>query len=340
MPVPLHPTLPPAQPGGLDSTAFVRLDFSVTTNPYGPNPLLMRAVQTADQARFPDPQYREARNALARLHGVKPASVVPGLGGPELLHRIVRGYLPQGGRALSAGAASREFTRAVQLAGGTLEPLPPAELAAALRSDVQLVYVGHPHNPTGHTYTDEVLGQLLVACQANDTLLVLDQTYAPFVGLRMPPLHSHLVTVSSPGRAHGLPGLRPAYAVAALETATALWNLAPAWLLPAATAAVLAALPQAQTHLNETLPLVDEDARELARALARVGRVEHHGTPFLTVQLPDAARVAQALLDRGLRVRECSDLGLTDTLRISVRRPEDNATLQNALLSVLGGVRS
>ena len=135
----------------------------------------------------------------------------------------------------------------------------------------------------------------LSTCARAGAWLVLDLAYAPFVDV--PVLrHPAVIALHSPGKAHGLVGARPAYAVASAEVAARLDNLAPAWHLPAGTAALLAHLPEAQPFLNGTLEQVRRGALALADALRALGQVEHHGTPYLTLEVGDGARVAGALL--------------------------------------------
>jgi len=331
MPEPVHPQLGRVPHGGPGAQPFGGLDFSVNTNPLGPNPALLRAVLEADHAHYPDPHYHAPRESLARWHGTEAACVVPAAGASELLHRLARAYLRPGDAVLSVLAPFGEFARAAQLQGGRLEVARPEGAASAVRPGVRLVYLGHPHNPTGHHLGPDGLEALHLACREADALLILDLAYAPFVGLPCPPASDHLVLLHSPGKAHGLVGARPAYALASPPVAAALHNLAPAWAVPAGTAALLEALPEAQTFLHATLPQVAGYAAELVRNLARTFEVGHHGTPYLTVQVADAAGVSARLLSQGVRVRDCASYGLPGTLRVSARLPDENARLVRVL---------
>jgi histidinol-phosphate aminotransferase len=65
--------------------------------------------------------------------------------------------------------------------------------------------------------------------------------------------------------------------------------------------------------------------------LAARFEVEHHGTPYLTVRVGDAAGIASRLLARGLRVRDCASYGQPEHLRVSARRPAENDRLCEVL---------
>ncbi|EYB69010.1 class I and II aminotransferase [Deinococcus phoenicis] len=331
----LPPLLPRAPHGGPTAAPFTGLDFSVNANPYGPNPMLMRALRAADHAHYPDPSYAGVRARLAAWHGVEADEVALSVGASDLLHRLVRAFLPPGGTLLSVQAPFGELARAVALAWGRVEVI--KAVPARLPPGTALVYVGHPHNPTGHRHTPEELQALSDTCAAAQALLIVDEAYAPFLPASWVPRSVSVVRLLSPGKAHGLVGARPAYALAAREVVARMDNLAPAWHLPAGTAAVLAALPEAGAFLAETLPWVRQNAEGLAAALRPFGAVEHHGTPYLTLEVGDAARLTAALLERGVKVRDCTSYSFPGRLRVSTRLPEENARLVEAVRAALNG---
>lgn len=329
----LPPLLPRVPHGGPASQHFSGLDFSVNSNPYGPNPLLLDAVRQADQAHYPDPSYLQTRQRLADWHGLEAAQVALSVGASDLLHRLARAYLGAGDVLLSLHAPFGEMERATQLQRAEVEVV--SRLPDTLPPQTRLVYVGQPHNPTGHCLTQAELEEVSGRCAAAGALLILDLAYVPF-GAAATIQHPNVVALHSPGKAHGLVGARPAYAVAAPDVIARLDNLAPAWHVPASTEALLRALPGAQGFLQATLPQVAEDARRLAAELARLGHVVHHQTPYLLLEVGDARAVTAGLLARGLRVRDCTSYGLAHCIRVSTQGKEADGQLVAALQTTLG----
>lgn len=331
LPPPLPPLLPRAPHGGPAATAFTGLDFSVNSNPFGPNPQLLQAVRDANQAYYPDPTYHATRAKLAHWHGVTPAEIAISVGASDLLHRLARAFLPAGGGLLSLHAPFGELARAAALQRAEIQVV--NALPRTLPVNVQLVYVGQPHNPTGQSLAPNELLTLAKQCEQVGALLILDLAYAPFMAL--PSVHHPaIVSLHSPGKVHGLVGARPAYAIAAPDIIQRLENLAPAWHVPAGTEALLAALPDAQGFLTETLPQVRHNAQELAAALRELGEVQHHGTPYLLLHVGNAAKVARPLLDRHIKVRDCASYGLPAWIRVSTRTVQQNAALIHALQEI------
>lgn len=330
---PFPPLLPRVPHGGPGAEPFTGLDFSVNTNPYGPNPLLVQAVRDADHAHYPDPTYRAVREKLAAWHGVEPDQIALSVGASDLLHRLARVYLSPERPLLSLQEPFGELARAAALQRAETHLV--STVPASMPPQTALVYLGHPHNPSGQALNTMQLHALTETCAQANALLIVDEAYTPFTTLSAPPRHPHVVRVLSPGKAHGLVGVRPAYVIANAEVVERLENLAPAWHVPAGTAAALAHLPNGASFLAETLRRVQQHAQELALNLAPLGRVEHHGTPFMTLRVGDAALVAAQLLERGIKVRDCASYGQPNLIRVSTRLPGENATLVRTLTDLL-----
>ncbi len=308
-----YPFLPRAEHGGPQAHDENVLDFSVNTNPLGPNPALIEVWRAADPCGYPDPYYRQARQALAEYHGVDAAGVVLGVGASELLQRIVRAFVQPGDQVIALGAPFGEWARAVALQRATITQVARDSLDIPA---TRLLYLSNPHSPTGHVMAPVAWPQA--------EIVVIDEAYAPFLAKpHQWPLWPNVIRVQSPGKAHGLLGLRLAYALTTPELAAHLLNLQPAWAIPGPTAAVLAALPHQAGFLRETLPQVRSWARDLALQLgAQPGPIH-----FFTLPVADAAQTCAALLQRGIRVRDCTSFGLPHAVRIATRSAQENLQL-------------
>jgi histidinol-phosphate aminotransferase len=189
----------------------------------------------------------------------------------------------------------------------------------------RLVYLSNPHSPTAHVLpaTDWPQAQIVI----------VDEAYGPFLAEPATwPLYPNVIRVQSPGKAHGLLGLRLAYALARPALAAHLDNLQPAWAIPGPVAEVLAELPGQTWFLQETLGQVRAWAAELAEALD----ARPTGLHFFSISVNDAPGLAVALLNRGIRLRDCTSFGLPGRLRIAAQRPEQNHQLVQIWQDVRG----
>jgi histidinol-phosphate/aromatic aminotransferase/cobyric acid decarboxylase-like protein len=184
-------------------------------------------------------------------------------------------------------------------------------------ADPVLTFCCRPHNPTG----------ALVELPATRPLLV-DEAYFEYAGdTAVGLLDDGVVVVRTFSKAFGLASARIGYALAARELAEELTaRQAP---LPVSTLAVALALAALETGAD-VAPVVEERER-LAERLRSLGlQPPPSSACFLYVPLPGAPRVAEALLRRGLLVR-----GQPDAIRITIRTPEDDDVLVEALAEVL-----
>ncbi|MCS7056349.1 MAG: histidinol-phosphate aminotransferase family protein [Thermoflexales bacterium] len=306
--------------GGPQGPDDALLDFSVNTNPLGPNPDLVQVWRDAPLDGYPDPHYTRARRALAEYHGWDADGVVLGVGASELLHRIARAFMRAGDLACSLGAPFGEFARGVALQGGVLDVLPREGWSRRVPESVRLIYLSNPHNPTAHWIE-------LCDLHAWPGILVVDEAYLPFAEQPVSlPMRPDLIRVLSPGKAHGVLGMRLAYALTTPLLARRLTALQPAWAIPASLAAVLERLPDQEPFIARTVPTVRAWARELAEALG----AQPSGLHFFTVDVGDAGAVADALRGQGIRVRDCASFGHPNLVRIATRTPSDNRILIEA----------
>ena len=311
--------------GGPQGPDDALLDFSVNTNPLGPNPDLVRIWRESPVDRYPDPHYTRAREALAGWHGWDPDGVVLGVGASELLHRIVRAFVRPGSTVYALGAPFGEFARGVALQGGTLRVLPrQTPLSALPATEDDLLYLSNPHNPTGHWLDPHGLA-------AWPGMLVMDEAYLPFVESPIElPMRDRLIRVCSPGKAHGVLGMRLAYALTTPRIAQRLRAFQPAWAIPTPLAAVLEALPAHQDFVARTVPVARAWARDLAGALGAVWS----GLHFFVVAVDDASNITKCLCEKYIRVRDCTSFGYPNLIRVATRLPEENARLIAAWHSI------
>jgi len=142
--------------------------------------------------------------------------------------------------------------------------------------------------------------------------------------------------VNAIGQAAALAAL--GYALARREHARAMWRVREAFAVNAiGQAAALAALGDAD-HVRRTVELVGRERERLARAFTRLGvpYVPSVSTNFLFADLgPDAERVNEALLSRGVVIRPMTAPGISTRARITVGPPRWNDRLIGALEEVL-----
>ena len=306
------------------------IDFSVSTNPYGPHPAVLAAVREAAIDRYPDPLATAARNALAILAGVDPDRIVVGNGAADLLWTLARALIEPGTRVAIAEPTFCEFRAAAAGAHIVECDHTPSELA---RIDADVLYLCNPNNPTGGSLPLAQVATL--AADLPRTRIVLDESFLSLserAAEAMTPMPDNVLRVRSLTKDHALPGLRVGYLIASAELCERIEAARAAWSAsaPAQAAAIAAASQTDFVSASRRQLLADRDRLVVAlrqRGFDPVATSTH----FFLVPVGDAAATRARLLDHGVAVRDCTSFGLPGHIRIAARPEADCAPLLSAL---------
>jgi histidinol-phosphate aminotransferase len=207
---------------------------------------------------------------------------------------------------------------------------------AAAQPDV--VFITSPNNPTG---TSVPLGLIEAAYDAAPGIVIVDEAYAEFrrdgtpSALTLLPGRRRLVVTRTMSKAFAAAGTRLGYLAADPAVIEALLLVRLPYHLSTVTQAVARA---ALAHRAEPLATVEALRKERDALVAwlredRGLRVADSDANFVLFgTFPDRHKVWQALLDRGVLIRETGPAGW---LRVTVGTPQEMAAFRAALVEVL-----
>lgn len=346
--------IPEAIHGALDFAELDRLglapeavlDFSVNGNPYGPSPCVREAMAHVPYDRYPDREVLALRRVLAMHLDVTPDQILVGNGSTELVWLAALAFVRAGDAVLLVGPTFGEYTRAAVLMGAhlchyTAQPedfnMVPGEITQLLQQwQPRLVFLCNPNNPTGTFIWPDVITHWATTCP--DTLFIVDEAYLTFAASApsvLPVQRPNMLVLRSMTKAYALAGLRLGYAVGAPDVLDALRRTRPPWSVNAfAQAAGIAAL-QDTDHLTACLTHIAAAKHDLIAGVQALGLAPVPSTThFFLMRVSHGAAYRQALLERGILIRDCASFGLPTYIRVATRRPEENARLLAALAEV------
>lgn len=327
------------------------IDFSANLNPLGPPVWLAErlAASVAELAHYPDPDYREAREAIAHAEGLGPEQVRLTNGGVEAIYLAAALLARQGvTRAMIVQPTFGEYERAcrhygiavehVELAPGSFA-LDEKRAAEAMR-DTGALFLCRPNNPTGTLVERERIECLLVAGQRRGATLVVDEAFIDFVtpDERLTPLlarFDNLLLLRSMTKLYAIPGLRLGYLLGAAAAIGHVGELQPPWSVNALAAGLVAPLLADRDYLARTCAWLEAERPWLQGELEVLGLnvVPSHAN-FLLVQDARGGSMP-ALLEHlarcGILARHTHNfIGLDGAwLRVAVRsRPENRALVE------------
>ena len=331
----------------------VAVRLNTNENPYPPPPELVADVTAAvaeaaaELHRYPDRDARALRAGLAAYltaaTGVPldAAGVWAANGSNEVLQQVLQAF---GGPGRLAVGFEPSYSMHPIIAGGTrTEWLPAprrtdfaidvdaaAELLRAKAPDV--TFLTSPNNPTGQSLEPD---ELAVLVDAAPGVVVVDEAYAEFSdrpsAITLLATHGHKLIVSrTMSKAFAFAGGRLGYLAAAPAVVDALQLVRlPYHLSVLSQAAALAALAQA----DELLATVEDVKKQRDRLVTEIRAldlevIESDANFVLFGEFSDQAKTWQALLDRGVLVR---DLGLAGWLRVTAGTEAETSAFLEAL---------
>jgi histidinol-phosphate aminotransferase len=335
---PIEPAELLAERLGVPAAQVAKLDGN--ENPYGPSPRVIEALAGFDgYHRYPDPQQRALREALAEYTGVGAEHIVAGHGSDELIDLLLRAILEPGDLVIDCPPTFGMYGFSTRVAGGVTIEAPRRDdfsldvdaVREAAAGGAKAVLVASPNNPTGNPLRRDELEALL----ATELLVLVDEAYVEFAGesyAALVPQCENLVVLRTFSKWAGLAG--PALA-------SVLMQIKPPYTPNiAAEVAMLSSLEDRGRLMKSVRAIVDERER-LRRALGTLEFVQVFPSEanFLLVRLPgyEGRQVRDELARRGIFVRYFDTPRLSDCIRISVGLPEQNDRAVAALRELGGG---
>ena len=305
---------------------------------------LARAVADLSLNRYPLREANELRERLAALHGHPVEGTWCANGSNEVIQQLLQAYGGPGRRAVTfeptyslhsrLGWVTNTDVASVRLD----EPwtIGSEDVARARAHDPDVVFVCSPNNPTGNAQPTEVVAEL---AGTTDALVIVDEAYVEFGGTSAAGLISanpNVVVVRTFSKAFALAGARLGYCLAHPDVVEDIRRVRlPYHLSALAQAAGLAALD----HRDDALRILDAVRTQRDRILAALPElgVEAFGSDanFVLFRPPgDAAAVWEGLLDRGVLIRDFTNL-IPGCLRVTAGTPEEVGRFLSAIEEVL-----
>ena len=332
-----------------ERTGRTPLDFSASTSPLGmPERVRKAAADSLDAAdRYPDPECRALRRALAGRYDLAPEDILCGSGAADLIDRLAPALRPR--RALVTAPSFTEYRAALERAACEVRTYALSEaddfrlderFLDSLTDDLGAVILCEPNNPTGRTTDRALLEAIANRCDELGVLLVLDECFNDF--LEDPAAHSFLAEIRRHRvlvlraftKFYGMAGMRLGWCACADRGLLERMNEAgqPWPVSVPAMAAGIAALREAE-YEQRLRTLIREERPRLSRALEGLGCRVIPGEANYLLFRDDTPSLPERLEKRGVLIRNCADFeGLgSGWYRAAVRTAEENVTLIAAM---------
>lgn len=315
------------------------------------NPAFLLEQMIADSVKLEINRYwlpetsTPLKEELAAYVDMSPDQIMLGSGADELIQATLLTFLRPGDKVVMAWPAYPMYPYLAQVLGLIPIKVPllsdfsldgKAILETAEAEGAKLIIICNPSNPTGNLFAGDALKQIL--CHSN-CMVAIDEAYYEFADRTMAAFidkHDRLLIWRTFSKAFSLAGVRIGYLLGQSEVVAEISKVRlPFNLSNVSQWLALAALRNRRVFLKN----VEQTARarqSVAYQLQQMPGVEVFPsvTNFLLFRTTWPARdVYEGLKARGVLVRQVEALSplLTNCLRVSIGRPEENASFLQAL---------
>lgn len=316
-------------------------------NPYPPSPEALAVLKNIDGEwlrRYPQPLGEEFRQATSKVLGVPSDWIIVGNGSDEVLSVVIRACAEPGRKVvypmptyvLYRTLAEMQVADIIEINYGEDYSLPIEELIAANGS---VTFIASPNSPSGHVVPKKDLQKL--ASQLSG-VLVIDEAYVDFAqenALALVKEHENVIVIRTLSKGYSLAGLRLGFGVANPKLLHGLFKVKDSYNIDAIACAVGTAAITDQDYKNACVAKIKASRTKLATDLKQLGfKIWDSQTNFLLAQPPqgNAEYLYQKLKEQGILIRYFKQPGLEDKLRITIGTDEQNQTLVEVLIYLLG----
>ncbi len=308
--------------------------------------------------RYPDRDYTDLKKAIAAYTNTSPEHIVVGNGSTELISLLISQRAPK--RALLLGPTYSEYARELNLVGGTLEyynlkeeqdfRLDISDLTDTLKSDIDLLIICNPNNPTSSAISTADMKKLLTVCRSLGIFVMIDETYIEFApegtslsAVSLVPEFDNFMVIRGVSKFFAAPGLRFGYGLTSNQAflQTLLTHQNP-WSLNSVGAYAGERMLKDTDYIKKTWTLIDSERTRMCTELSGLDTVKIYPAyaNFVLVRILKEGLtsfdVFEKAIHQNLMIRDCSSFESLngEYVRFCIMNPEDNDRLLDVFRSL------
>ena len=324
------------------------LDFSVSTNPFGPPPGMREILLQIPIEKYPDTEATSLRRKLSESLGVDMNEIIIGNGSMEILRLFSLAFLREGVKTLILEPTFGEYEVAAKIMGSRVIKLFSEEekdfrhnleeiLSIIRRERIDVLFICNPNNPTGQYLKPEEMEKLLKALEG---ILVVDEAYISFVEKGRSSIEllrkGNILILRSLTKDYSLAGLRLGYGIAPRKLIEPINKVKPPWNVNSIALKAGEIALAGKDFLEESMKKIRESSLFLREGFKKLGlKVIPSHAHFFMVKVGNAKKFREKLLRKRIQVRDCSSFGLPSYIRVSPRTIPEGETLLKAVRETL-----
>ena len=345
----------------------IDIDFSINLNPFVTDDVKAALDDAARSGiacagNYPDILQRDVRSSLSKAENVSGSCVLAGSGASELIMAVTRKISPHNAlliepsfsgyrHALSSLADCKITEYHLKEEDGYMLT---KDVLDAFTSDVDIVYLQDPWNPTGKNTDPALLDEMIDKAKEFDIKVLLDESFYPLsdaytegqMGYLRERIERNegLYIIRSFTKSFALPGIRMGYAVSSGDNINGLRTHLPEWNLSTVASSIIMACSDIigrSDFLDRSVKQIATERKYLCDGLDALGfTVYESNTLFVMFHVPEnTPDLYDALIGKGILIRSLDDMPTLGRgyYRVAVRRHEENIRLIESIAEMING---
>ena len=295
--------------------------------------------------RYPDPQQKTVKSALAELKKVNQNQILLGNGSDEVLDLLFRAFcepnrdnvitLPPTYGMYGVLANLNAVENREVVLNKDFQPN-VTSILEAVDENSKMIFLCSPNNPTGNIFAEETISTLLEKFKG---LVVLDEAYIDFSDkeswLQKIDKYPNLVITQTLSKAYGMAGIRLGILYASAPIIAVLNKIKPPYNVNELTQ------QKALTRILDTISIqyeihcIKEERDKLLQQLQQIKYVEKiypTEANFILIKVDDATKRYNQLIEKGIVIRNRTTQALCEnTLRLTIGTAKENLKLIETL---------
>ena len=335
--------------------------FSANVNPLGISYKLREELASHIDAitSYPDREYTSLRKCIGEYVNTDYRNILVGNGSTELISLVIQLTKPQ--KALIVGPTYSEYEHEISLEGGRSHyfrlresdnfNLDMDSLQDALTSDIDLLVICNPNNPTSSQITRNTMRTILDTCKEKGIFVMVDETYVEFsedydkiTSIPLTEYYNNIIILRGISKFFAAPGLRLGYAICGnRQLLKEIDSRKNPWTINSLAAIAGEIMFKDTQYITDTRRLISSERSRICNILSKLDTVKYYppNGNFILVRILKEDVTSEDLFDaairKGLMIRDCSTFPFLDNkyIRFCFMNPDDNDALLDVQLEHL-----
>ena len=300
--------------------------LNTNENPYPPSPCCAKVLAGFDLdklRRYPDPEFSELRQAIAKLNHTTPERVFIGNGSDEILALSAKAFVENDEAIGSLDPSYSLYKTLAAIRDVAWVGIPEPTVAAAKKNRVSFFLWTNPNAPTGRLVEPKTIAAF---ARGYKGVVMVDEAYADFSRTNCMPLataakNENIIVMRTFSKSYSLAGLRVGYCIGPKPLIDALYKVKDSYNVDAVAQKVALAALKDQKWFRQNVAKIIATRTWFTAELERRGwDMIPSESNFLFARPPRvrADQLFAALRERNIFVRYFKGPKTGDRLRITV----------------------